>query len=136
MLIKPDATGRNAIGAITAEVENAGFVVRGLRMVRLSKQQAGQFYREHTGKVFFDELLTFMTSGPIVALSLEKDNAIVDLRTLVGATDSRKADADTIRGTFGTDNSMNAVHASDSSASANRETAFFFNQFESFTREQ
>ena len=130
MLIKPDAVQKNAVGNITAMVEDAGFEVRGMRMVRLTKAQAQAFYAEHESRGFFGELVEFMTSGRIVALCLVKENAIKDLRQLVGKTDSREADAGTIRATYGTDNQKNAVHASDSPESAVREIAFYFSRLD------
>jgi len=128
MMIKPDAMRAGAAGAIIARVQEAGFGLRGLRMVRLTPQQAKKFYREHTERSFFTELVDFMTSGPIIALLLEHENAVKRMRELVGATDSRKAESGTIRADFGTDNQQNAVHASDSPESAAREAAFFFSE--------
>lgn len=130
MMIKPDAMRAGATGAIIARVQEAGFGLRGLRMVRLTPQQAKKFYREHADRSFFGELVDFMTSGPIVALLLEHENAVKQLRELVGATDSRKAAPGTIRAEFGTDNQQNAVHASDSPESAAREAAFFFSEMD------
>ena len=132
MLIKPDAVAKKAAGKIIARVEEAGFTLCGLSMVHLTGDQARSFYREHKERSFYGELVDFMTSGPIVALRLRREDAIVELRKLVGATDSRKADAGTIRAEFGTDNQQNAVHASDSPASAARETSFFFSNINTF----
>ena len=127
MLVKPDAVQKHAVGRIIAWVEEEGFVIEGLRMLRLTREQAERFYAEHRERPFFAGLVAFMTSGPTVALLLRRDDAVSALRVLIGATDSRKANEGTIRAAFGVDNQMNAVHASDSPASAARETAFFFN---------
>ena len=135
MLIKPDAVEARAIGKIVARVEQAGFAISAMRMVRLSKPHAAGFYREHREKPFFNDLLSFMTRGPIVALRLCRVDAVTTLRTLVGATDARKAEPGTIRAEFGTDNQENAVHASDSPTSAARETAFFFSQLDTPSQE-
>jgi nucleoside-diphosphate kinase len=126
MLIKPDAVQKRAVGRIIAWVEEEGFAIEGVRMLGLTREQAEQFYAEHRERPFFTSLVAFMTSGPIVALLLRRDDAVRVLRLLIGSTDSRKADEGTIRAAFGIDNQMNAVHASDSPASAARETAFFF----------
>ncbi len=126
MLIKPDAVKRRAVGPIIARIEAEGFIIEGLRMLCLTREQAGAFYEEHRERSFFPDLVEFMTSGAIVALSLRRDDAVNVLRALIGSTDSRKAQKGTIRAEFGTDNQMNAVHASDSPSSAARETAFFF----------
>jgi nucleoside-diphosphate kinase len=128
MMIKPDALRAGAAGKIIARVEDAGFTLRAMQMVRLTKEQAGAFYREHAERPFYGELVAFMSSGPIIALLLEKAQAVADLRTLVGATDSREAESGTIRRDFGTNNQQNAVHASDSPESAQREAAFFFSE--------
>ena len=132
MLIKPDAVSKQAAGKIIARVEEAGFIICGLQMLQLTTNQARAFYQEHAERPFFDGLVAFMTSGPIIALRLSREDGIKTLRALVGATDSRKAEPDTIRGQFGTDNQQNAVHASDSPSSAARETAFFFSTIHTF----
>lgn len=128
MMIKPDALRAGAAGKIIARVEDAGFTLRAMQMVRLTEEQAGAFYQEHAERPFYGELVAFMSSGPIIALLLEKTYAVADLRALVGATDSREAEAGTIRCDFGTNNQQNAVHASDSPESATREAAFFFSE--------
>ena len=129
-IIKPDATKRNLTGKIIAKFEDAGLRVVAQRRIHLSREQAEEFYGVHRERPFFNDLVAFMTSGPIIALLLEREGAIKGLRGLVGATDSRQAEQDTIRGIFGTDNQLNAVHASDSPESAARETAFYFNRFD------
>ena len=126
MMVKPDAVGKNAIGAILQRVESEGFLVRELRMTRLSNEQGQDFYEVHKERPFFAELVNFMTSGPAVPMVLERDNAVAHLRQFIGETDSTKAAAGTIRSDFGTDVQCNAVHASDSLENAAREIDFFF----------
>lgn len=126
LIIKPDATERNLIGHIINRLEKARFKIVEMRMVRLSETEARKFYAVHEGKPFLDSLVKFMTSGPVVPVVLEKDKAVVDLRTLVGATDSKKADCGTIRNEIGLDIEKNSVHASDSPENAAKEIAFFF----------
>jgi nucleoside-diphosphate kinase len=125
-IIKPDAAGKNLIGEIIHRFELAGFKIQAMSMEHLTPARAQGFYKVHEGKPFFDELVKFMTSGPCVPMVLEKDNAIDDLRTLIGVTDSRKAASGTIRQNFGTDIQCNAVHASDSSETARFEIGYFF----------
>ena len=126
MMVKPDAVGKNAIGAILQRVESEGFLVRELRMTQLSNEQGQDFYEVHKERPFFAELVSFMTSGPAVPMVLERDNAVAHLRQFIGETDSTKAAAGTIRSDFGTDVQCNAVHASDSLENAVREIDFFF----------
>ena len=126
MIIKPDAVAKNAIGQIIARVEGAGFVVRALRLVELSAEQARAFYAVHRERPFYGELVEFMTSGPAVPMVLERTDAVTHLRDFIGPTNSTEAPAGTIRGDFGTDVQCNAVHASDSAANAKSEIAFFF----------
>ena len=126
MMIKPDAVGNNAIGAILQRVESEGFLVRELRMTQLSNEQGQDFYEVHKERPFYVELVSFMTSGPVVPMVLERDNAVAHLRQFIGETDSTKAAAGTIRSEFGTDVQCNAVHASDSLENAVREIDFFF----------
>ena len=126
MIIKPDAVAKNAIGQIIARVEGAGFVVRALRLVELSAEQARAFYAVHRERPFYGELVEFMTSGPAVPMVLERTDAVPHLRDFIGPTNSTEAPAGTIRGDFGTDVQCNAVHASDSAANAKSEIAFFF----------
>lgn len=125
MMIKPDAVGRRLGGQILSRVEAAGLRVAGLRMVHLRPEEARAFYRVHEGKPFLDSLVAYMSSGPIVALVLEAEDAIARLREIVGATDPAKAAAGTVRRDFGVDIQSNAVHASDSPASAAEEIRFF-----------
>ena len=126
MMVKPDAVGKNVIGAILQRVESEGFLVRELRMTQLSNEQGQGFYEVHKKRPFFAELVNFMTSGPVVPMVLERDNAVAHLRQFIGETDSTKAAAGTIRSDFGTDVQCNAVHASDSLENAVREIDFFF----------
>ena len=126
MMVKPDAVGKNAIGAILQRVESEGFLVRELRMTQLSNEQGQDFYEVHKERPFYAELVSFMTSGPAVPMVLERDNAVAHLRQFIGETDSTKAAAGTIRSDFGTDVQCNAVHASDSLENAVREIDFFF----------
>lgn len=126
-MIKPDATSKNVIGRILSRIEDAGFKICELRMTTLSQEKARQFYAIHQERSFFEELITFITSGSVVMMVLEKENAIVDLRKLVGATNSLEADPGTIRQVFGTDVQANAIHASDSPETAKIEIAFFEN---------
>ena len=126
MIIKPDAVAKNAVGQIIARVEGEGFVVRELRMVELSAERAGEFYAVHRERPFYGELVEFMTSGRVVPMVLERDNAVAHLRGFIGPTNSNEAPAGTIRGDFGTDVQCNAVHASDSTDNAAIEIAFFF----------
>ena len=126
LIVKPDATGRNLIGHIISRVEKAGFEIVDMRMQTLDENLARRFYAVHEGKPFLDDLVSFMTSGPVVPLLLEKEGAVEDLRTLVGATDPEKAMCGTIRQEVALDIQKNSVHASDSEENAAREIAFFF----------
>ena len=130
MLIKPDGVRARQVGEVIGRVEGAGFSIRGLRMLRLGPDTAGQFYDIHREKSFFKDLLCFMTSDRIVALVLEREDAVLALRRLVGNTDSTIADKGTIRGDLGTTKQENVVHASDSADNAAREIAFFFSRKE------
>lgn len=125
-IIKPDAVKKNHIGEIVARFEKAGLTVAALRMMQLSRAQAEGFYAEHKGRPFFDGLVTFMTSGPVVVQVLSGENAILLNRELMGATDPAKAAPGTIRADFAEAIDANAVHGSDSPASAAREIAYFF----------
>ena len=125
-IIKPDAVSKNHIGDIVARFEKAGLKIAAQRMILLSRAQAEGFYAEHKGRPFFDGLVDFMTSGPVVVQVLSGENAIVLNRELMGATDPAKAAAGTIRADFATAIDTNAVHGSDSPTSAAREIAYFF----------
>lgn len=129
-LIKPDGVARGLIGELIGRFERAGLKIRALKMLHLSKAQAQRFYAVHQEQPFYDSLTTFMSSGPIVALILEGENAIQVNRDLMGATDYRQAAAGTIRADFARDVEANLVHGSDSLESAASERAFFFNALE------
>jgi nucleoside-diphosphate kinase len=129
-IIKPDAVQRNLAGKILARLEAEGFVVLGLKMICLSKQEAERFYAVHRERPFFESLTLYMASGPAIPILLRRENAIQALRDLLGATNPAQAAAGTIRQEFGLDVEKNAVHGSDSSASASQEIPFFFNQLE------
>ena len=132
LIIKPDAVAQRHIGSIIAMVEAEGFRILGMKMTRLDQEQAGTFYAVHRGKPFYEELLDFMTSGPIVPTALSRRDGVSVLRQVVGATDSREAAEGTMRSRFGSDGQRNAVHASDSPENAVREVAFFFGEDEIF----
>ena len=125
-IIKPDAVKRHLIGAILGRFETQGFRVVALKMVQLTKEQAEGFYAEHQGKLFFEPLVEYMLSGPIVVSVLEKENAVKDYRTLIGATNPAEAAEGTIRKDFALSQRENSVHGSDSVESAKREIAYFF----------
>lgn len=133
-MLKPDAISANHIGEIIARFEKGGLKVIGAKMVKLTKPQAERFYRAHTGKPYFSGLITYITSGPVVALALEGKNAITLSRDLIGATDPKKAVPGTIRADFGTSIQANAIHGSDSLETALIEVSFFFNEMELFPR--
>lgn len=125
-IIKPDAVAKNAVGAIVSRFENAGLQVVAAKMVRLTDETAGGFYAEHKERPFYKDLVSFMTSGPVVVQVLEGDNAIAKNRELMGATNPKEAAAGTIRADFAQSIDANAVHGSDSAAAAAREIAYFF----------
>lgn len=129
-LIKPDATERGMQGKIIDRILQNGFAVLTMKQVRFSRSQVEAFYQEHDGKPFFGSLCDFMCSGVIVAMTLEKENAIDDWRKLMGATNPANADDGTIRKDFAVDIEKNSVHGSDSTSSAHREVPFFFNRLE------
>jgi nucleoside-diphosphate kinase len=129
-IIKPDAVSRGLVGKILARIEEQGFRVRALKLVQLSKQTAQEFYRVHAERPFYESLTTYMSSGPVVPMLLERDNAIQSLRDLMGATDPQKAATGTIRHDYGENIERNAIHGSDAAATAAVEIPFFFNQFE------
>lgn len=133
-IIKPDAVQRNLTGQIVSRLETEGFVILGLKMISLSKSTAEHFYQVHRGRPFFDSLTTYMASGPAVPILLQRDNAIDALRELMGATNPAQAAAGTIRQAFGLDVEKNAIHGSDSTASAALEIPFFFSQLEWYER--
>ncbi len=131
-MIKPDATGAGHTGAIMRMIEEAGFRIVAMKKTRLSRERAGQFYAIHKERSFYDELCTYMSSGPIVPMILEKANAVEDFRKLIGATDPKKAEKGTIRNLFAKSIEANAIHGSDSDANAEIESNFFFSSLEKF----
>lgn len=131
-IIKPDATTRNITGKINAMIENAGLKIVAQRMIHMSKNQAEEFYAEHKGKPFFENLVKFMTSAPVIVQVLEGENAIADYRKIMGATNPDVAEEGTIRKTFALSIDKNSVHGSDSIAAAQREISFFFSQVDIF----
>jgi nucleoside-diphosphate kinase len=129
-IVKPDAVAAGKMGAILARLEQEEFRFLGLRRMRLTTEQARAFYAVHRERPFYDALVRFMTEGPVVVAALERKDAVAHLRHTMGATDSRKAEAGTIRNLFGTDIERNAVHGSDSRENAAKEIAFFFAEAE------
>lgn len=129
-IIKPNAVKKNAIGAIIAKFEENGLKVSAAKLVILTKNQCEKFYEEHKARPFFGELVSFMTSGPVLLMALTGENAVLRNREIMGATDPKKAAPGTIRALFGDNVGENAVHGSDSAASAARELALFFSPSE------
>ncbi len=131
-MIKPDAVQAGHIGAILAQINQAGFRIVAMKLTQLSKEKAGAFYEVHKERPFYGELVDFMSSGPIVAAILEKDNAVEDFRKLIGVTDPAKAEPGTIRALYAKNVGENAVHGSDSDENAAIEGAFHFAVTEMF----
>jgi len=131
-IIKPDAVKKNAVGDILSMIHAAGFKIIGMRMMEITVEQAEGFYAVHAERPFFSSLCDFMSSGPIVALALEKDNAIADWRKLMGATNPANADAGTIRKKHAASIEHNAVHGSDAEDTAKFELSYFFAGYELF----
>ena len=131
-MIKPDATSKGYTGAILDQIIKAGFSVKAMKWIHLSPAQAGTFYEVHKERPFYQELVDFMSSGPIVAAILEKDNAVADFRTLIGATNPAQAEEGTIRKKFAASIGENAVHGSDSDENAAIEGNFFISGLERF----
>jgi len=131
-IIKPDATEKNVIGKIIDRFESAGLKVIAAKLVQLDKAKAGGFYAEHESKPFYDNLVEYMTSGPVVVQVLYGPNAIAKNRELMGATNPQEAEPGTIRADFAESIDANAVHGSDSPESATREISYFFNEDEIF----
>ncbi|MCD6319884.1 MAG: nucleoside-diphosphate kinase [Candidatus Desulfofervidaceae bacterium] len=129
-LVKPDGVSRNLIGEVIARFEKAGLKVVALKMLHLNKAQAEAFYAVHKGRPFFDELTTYMSSGPIVAMVLEGENAIARVREIMGATDPKEAAPGTIRADLALSKGENTVHGSDSPENAVKEISFFFSEYE------
>ena len=131
-MIKPEAVQAGYTGAILNKIEKSGFRIVSMKKVILSKERAGQFYEVHRERPFYGELVEYMSSGPIIAAILEKDNAVVDFRELIGATDPLEAKEGTIRHEFAESKGKNAVHGSDSNENANIEADFHFSLEERF----
>lgn len=131
-MIKPDAVSAGNMGAITKMIEEAGFKIVAMKKTRLSGELAGKFYAIHKERPFYGELCAYMSSGTIVPMILEKENAVEDFRKFIGATDPKKAAPGTIRALFAKSIDANAIHGSDSDGNAEIEGNFFFSQFEKF----
>jgi len=131
-MIKPDGVANGHTGKIIDQILEAGFTIQAMKYVRLSPETAGKFYEVHKERPFFGDLVGFMTSGTIIAAVLVKENAVIDFRNLIGATDPKKADSGTIRARFAESIEANTIHGSDSDENAAIEAAFFFNAFERF----
>ena len=131
-MIKPDAVANGHTGAILDQIIKGGFKITAMKYLWLTPEKAGQFYAVHSARPFYNDLVTFMSSGPIVAAILEKDNAVEDFRKLIGATDPAKAEPGTIRNLFAKSIDANAVHGSDSDENAKIEGDFYFSAFEKF----
>lgn len=129
-IIKPDAVKAGKVGLILAKLEDEGFTIRAARLARLETAEAGAFYAVHRERPFYEPLKRFMTSGPILALALERDNAVAHLREVIGATDPAEAAPGTVRALYAENKERNAIHASDSDETARQELAFFFSQRE------
>lgn len=131
-IIKPDAVKKNAVGDILNTIHEKGFRIIGLKMLEINREQAEGFYAVHAGKPFFGSLCDFMSSGPIITLALEKENAIVEWRKLMGATNPAQAEEGTIRKKWATSIEANAVHGSDAEETARFELSYFFAGYELF----
>ena len=125
-MIKPDAVQGNHIGAIISMIEQAGFSIQAMRLTQLTPKTAGEFYQVHKDRPFYHQMCEAMSAGPVVAMALEKENAVADFRQLIGATDPAQAIAGTIREQFGRTIEANAIHGSDADATAVLEAEFFF----------
>jgi nucleoside-diphosphate kinase len=130
MLIKPDGVAGGHVGAIIDRIEKEGFAIHGMRLLQLTQARAEAFYAVHAERPFYGELVAYMTGGPIVAMALERENAVAFLRDVIGATDPAEAAPGTIREQFGKDVGTNTVHGSDSPENGLRETLFFFPEAE------
>ena len=131
-MVKPDATSKGHSGAIINDIIAGGFTIKAMKWTKLSKEQAGAFYEVHKERPFYGELVDFMSSGPIVAVILEKENAVADFRKLIGATNPAQAEEGTIRKKYASSMGENAVHGSDSDENAKAESDFFFPANERF----
>ncbi len=131
-MIKPDAYAAGNSGAITKIIEENGFKIKAMKLTKLSEERAGEFYAVHSARPFYNDLVTYMSSGPIVAMILEKDNAVEAFRKLIGATNPAEAAPGTIRNLFAKSIEANAIHGSDSDENAAIEGNFFFSNLEKF----
>lgn len=131
-IIKPNAVRTGKTGPILAMINEAGFEITAMKMLRMSKEQAESFYEVHRERPFFESLVEFMSSGPVFVMILRHENAVEEFRKLIGATDPAKAEPGTIRKIFAVSVQMNAVHGSDSDENAERESGFFFSNIERF----
>jgi nucleoside-diphosphate kinase len=129
-MLKPDAIQSGKAGAIIAHIQREGFVIRAARLARLTEAQAARFYEVHRGRPFYDDLVAFMTSGPVFPMALEREDAVAAFRAVIGATDPAEAAPGTIRKLFAESKGKNAVHGSDSPENGMREVAFFFPESE------
>ncbi len=134
-IIKPGAVARNITGKVNTKIEDAGLSIVASKMLRMSRVQAGDFYEIHKGKPFYDDLIEFMTSGPVIVQVLEGEDAIAAYRKVMGATKFGEAEPGTIRAEFATSTQKNVVHGADSKKNAKREIKFFFAEHEIFSRE-
>ncbi|MGK7394820.1 MAG: nucleoside-diphosphate kinase [Candidatus Cyclobacteriaceae bacterium M3_2C_046] len=131
-MVKPDAFAEGHTGEIIQMIEKAGFKIIAMKLTKLTKERAGQFYEVHKERPFYNDLCDYMSSGPIVAMILEKDNAVEDFRKLIGATDPAKAEEGTIRKLFAKSIEANAIHGADSDENADKEGSFYFSTTEKF----
>jgi nucleoside-diphosphate kinase len=129
-ILKPDSVEAGSAGKMIAKLQDEGFKVLGIKMLRLTENQAGAFYEVHKQRPFYGSLVEFMTSGPVIPIALERENAVAHLREVMGATDVAKAAPGTLRNLFGTSIERNAVHGSDSPENAAIELSFFFSRAE------
>ncbi len=129
-IIKPDAVASGKAGKILAHVEGAGFTIRAIKMVRLTRAQAEEFYAVHRERPFYRSLVAFMTSGPVIPMVLEAEDAVSRFRETIGATDPAAADPGTVRALYAENKERNAIHASDSDENAAQEASFFFSESE------
>lgn len=129
-ILKPDCVRKELVGTVLQRIQEAGFTIRALKMVRLTEAQAEGFYAVHRERPFFNELITFMTSGPCIPVVLVKKNAVVDFRELIGATDPAEAEEGTIRSDYADSVEKNIVHGSDSVDNGKKEVSFFFSEHE------
>lgn len=129
-IIKPDAVKKNVIGKIISMITKAGFKINAMKYTRITREQAAVFYEVHKERPFYGELLDYISSGPIVPIALEKENAVEEFRKLIGNTDPLQAEEGTIRKLFGESKAVNAIHGSDSDENAEIEIAFFFSKSE------